>query len=84
MIYKRGTGDLFTKDGVFIKRLHCPQGGAGKVTITKDFLGNLKCVGCRRTIVDTSGLGEDEMLRLATMAPKTCFAIDMRRCQVIP
>lgn len=83
MIFRRSTRQLFTDQGVLIKRLDCPKGGMGNVDITRNPEGVVMCAGCRREIMDTAGKGEDELMVAVAKDPNICFMLDLRRCRIV-
>lgn len=77
--YNPQTGELFTDDGTFLKRLHCPFSKNWEDLIQSDLLKGRLCDQCQRTVLDTS-LFEDEVLRqVITSDPQTCLKVDLNQ-----
>jgi hypothetical protein len=68
------TAELFTDDGQFLKRLHCPL-RKGLDGLKEDGAGALFCDSCHREIHDTARLSDDELRQLVARDPEVCLMI---------
>ncbi len=79
MVFNLSTGDLFTLDGTFIKRVHCPKGYSAFGLLGLDRRGRLTCTGCSRHIHDVRLKSEAEVVALVKAEPNACLLLDARR-----
>lgn len=68
------TAELFTDDGQFLKRLHCPL-RKGLEELKGDAAGPLFCDSCHREIHDTAPLGDDDVRLLVAENPQVCLMV---------
>jgi hypothetical protein len=83
VVFNASTGDLFTRDGTFIKKVHCPKGGAAFGFIGVDQCGRLSCHGCERRIHDVRLKSDAEVLSLVKADPKACLLLDIHRLSIL-
>ena len=67
--------DLYTESGVFIKTLHCPY-KMNWNELKKTNLVDRKCSNCDHLIIDTKYQTDEQLLKLISKNPNTCFKID--------
>ena len=68
------TAELFTDEGQFLKRLHCPLRKGGD-ELKGDGEGALFCDSCHREIHDTSRLSDEELRLLVARDPEVCLMV---------
>lgn len=76
MKFNPNTGKLFTDQGDFIKKLHCP------LKKTWDELQNGYCNSCNKSVVDTNNMSDKKVLSLLKSTPKTCIKIDVDNIKI--
>jgi len=76
VIFKKSTGDLFTRAGDFIKKVHCPKGAAAFGLLSVGHDGRLGCQGCSRRIHDARFMSEAEVVALVAQDPKACLLLN--------
>ncbi len=70
--------DIYTDNGVFIKRMDCPY----KMNWNKMEIINRttrKCSNCNHSILDTASIPDEELLKLVRLNPGTCLKIDLNQ-----
>jgi len=67
MIFKLVAKELYSDEGLFIKKLHCPHlikwQRMGKVDGSQDKL----CSSCRKTITDTETISDEQVINLQSL-----------------
>lgn len=70
--------ELFTDNDEFVKKLDCPYNmNWDNLEITSST--NRNCSNCDQTIVDSSYIPENEILKMVKQNPKTCLRIDLNQ-----
>jgi hypothetical protein len=72
------TKELFTNNNEFVKKLSCPYKiNWGELKETTDNLKSRNCSNCNHKIIDTTYFSDNELLKMVTQNPDTCFKIDL-------
>ena len=80
MLFDPQTKKLYTDDGVFIKKLHCPlKMHVAQLQATND---TLFCQQCQHTIVDTANLTEQQLQNIVEKNPEVCIAVSAAQTNV--
>ena len=70
---------LYTDEKVLLKQLHCPYGMSwDSLQTTGDGAVRL-CDVCERSIIDTAGLRDDELLAIVRVNPSTCLRVSLNQ-----
>ena len=78
MKYKIDTKELYTDNGVFVKKMQCPIGvnwenmKPGKSDLER------VCSHCNKSILNVEFLSDDEVLFLLNKRPETCIKINTK------
>jgi hypothetical protein len=76
MIFNPTTGQLFTDEMVFIKKMQCPFNIPWSQLELGEKVGTRNCNKCVREIIDTRFLLDHELLAISQINPNACFKID--------
>ena len=70
--------EVFTNNDEFVKKMDCPYNmNWDNLEITSST--NRNCNNCDQTIIDTSYISDNEILKMVTQNPKTCLRIDLNQ-----
>lgn len=70
------TQSLYTDDGKFLKKLHCPYHMDWSDMDINDAKSR-KCNQCQHAVLDTRQHTEEELSKILTDNPDTCLKIDV-------
>jgi hypothetical protein len=84
MILHTSTQKLYTDDGRFIKKMHCPRSRELFKLISFDASGSINCSGCGKVIHDTTKMDEELVIRLMAVEPGACLMVDQSNCTLVP
>ena len=73
------TRTLFTNDGVFIKKMHCPYRIAWQNLTLTDSKGVRICDLCDKSIHDTAYLSDAAALKMVEEDSGTCLKVDINQ-----
>jgi hypothetical protein len=77
MKYNEKTKELFTDDGLLLKKMNCPENiDWKKMEKGKNDLER-KCSICEKSVLDTSFLSDSEILHVMTMDKSICLKINV-------
>lgn len=78
MKYKIDTKELYTDEGVFVKKMQCKTGiDWEKMESGKNDLERI-CSHCNKSVLDVEFLSDDEILFLLNKKPETCIKINTK------
>ncbi|RYD19759.1 MAG: hypothetical protein EOP88_17735 [Verrucomicrobiaceae bacterium] len=69
------TGDLFTDQGVFLKRMHCPLDKSWSDLSTTDSPRVRHCGNCSNTVHDTAAMTDHDLVELLRQNPHACLKV---------
>lgn len=75
MLFKPATKQLFSDDGTFIKKLHCPNNVQWSNLSQKDGTKNRICSICQRDIFETIDYTDSQIIDLVHKDPTVCLKI---------
>jgi hypothetical protein len=73
------TNKLFSDDGGFIKKLHCPFKVEWETLIGNSENSNRRCGICEREIIDTNHLNDTEIQFIILDNPNTCLKLNFNQ-----
>lgn len=73
------TNKLFSNDGGFIKKLHCPFKVEWETLNGNSENGNRSCGICDREIIDTNHLNDSEILSVIGDKPNACLKLNFNQ-----
>ena len=76
MKFNPNTKQLFTNEGVLIKRLHCPRGLKWSDMRRSDSIQRA-CDFCERNIIDTQNLNDEAVLAIVLQDTSACLKLDL-------
>ena len=77
MNFNPNTNNLYTDKGEFIKQMNCPKDISWEdMDLTSSDL-HRKCKYCKKEVVDTEYLTDEEVLFFANKNPEMCFRIKL-------
>jgi hypothetical protein len=77
MKFNPNTKKLYTDKGEFIKQMHCPKDISWEsMELTSNDLRR-KCEHCKKEVLDTEFLKDEEVLFFTKLNPETCFRIKL-------
>lgn len=79
MIFKLATKELFSDDGSFIKKLHCPYYMKWQKMNDIDGTSDKMCSVCDKTIFDTEKMNDEQVVNLVNKNPDTCLKVDIKQ-----
>lgn len=77
MIFNPITQTLFTNDGQFVKKLHCPYGVRWDGLVEAHGSPHRSCSVCQHPILDTATMSDGELLSKLRSAPDTCLKVEL-------
>lgn len=77
------TNELFTDDGILIKKLHCPLNKQWEDLSQAIHLKGKLCDHCDKVIIDTSLIKDTDLLQIINANPETCLKIDLNQENII-
>jgi hypothetical protein len=83
MIFNPITQTLFTNDGQFVKKLHCPYGVRWDGLVEAHGSPHRSCSVCQHPILDTATMADSELLSKLRSAPDTCLKVDLDQPNLI-
>lgn len=84
MILHTSSQKLFTNDGRFIKKMHCPRSRELSQLLSFEASGAISCSGCGKVIHDTTKMDEEMVIKLITVEPGSCLLVDQTNCAFVP
>ena len=84
MILHSSTQQLFTDDGRFIKKMHCPRSRELFKLLSYGPNGEIGCSGCGKKVYDTTRMTEEMVVRLMTAEQGACLLVDQSNCSIVP
>jgi len=69
--------NLYTDEGAFIKRLHCPYGIGWNQLSTSENGNGRACSLCKKSVEDTSYMTDNMALTCGKDFPDTCFRVNI-------
>ncbi len=82
MQFNPETKALYTDAGELIKVLHCPLRKRWEQLTLLSVSAHRTCASCERTVLDTSGMTEAEVVAAVNTDPSTCLAVSARQSNV--
>jgi hypothetical protein len=79
MKYNPITKELFTDNGTFLKKLHCPLAKQWEELIETNSLKGKMCNQCQKTVFDTALLSDIELQNIITGQPHACVKVDINQ-----
>ena len=79
MKYKVDTSELYTDNGLFVKKMQC------QISVDWDIMMPGKnemeriCSHCNKSVLNTEFISDDEVLFLLTKRPETCIKINAKQ-----
>lgn len=77
------TNQLYTDDGAFIKKLHCPLNSQWEAMDQSSEFRFRNCEGCRRPVYDTAFFKDHVLLQMVKDDPHTCLKVDLNQNNLI-
>lgn len=71
------TRELFTSDGVFIKKLHCERGIEWRLLHESALRNGRACPKCSRLVIDTGTLTDEQAQLLVRHDRSVCFKVSL-------
>lgn len=75
--------ELFTDDGILIKKLHCPLNKQWEDLSQAIHLKGKLCDHCDKVIIDSSLIKDTELLQMININPETCLKVDLNQENII-
>jgi hypothetical protein len=69
------TGDLFTDDGRFLKRLHCPEKMRWEQLSPGTSPAARSCHACEHLVHDTAMMTDQDLVALLQAKPNACLKV---------
>ena len=66
---------IYSNKGVLLKTIHCPKKVSFNSLIRKTDK-HMLCVSCKRNIIDTDNISEEELIDILTEDKDTCLVIN--------
>ena len=79
MRFKKSTNELFTDNGVFIKKISCPLEDASTYLKVNEVTKCTLCNKCHKEVVDISKLTDKEVLNIFEKDPETCVSFSISK-----
>lgn len=79
MIFKLSKKELFSDNGTFIKKLHCPYLIRWKNMSTVDGVSDKMCSICDKTVFDTEAMSDKDVINLIGQDSDACLKIDLNQ-----
>ena len=80
MKYNPSDKTLYTNDGEFIKKLHCPYTSLTWDNLTRiDGSLDRLCGVCEKNVMETKNMSDKSLLALLQDNPDTCLKIDFKQ-----
>jgi hypothetical protein len=76
MKFNPNTRQLFTNEGVLIKRLHCPRGVKWRELRHSDSIQKY-CYFCEKNIIDIQNFDDEAVLAIAMQDTSVCLKLDL-------
>jgi len=73
---------LFTDEGVFVKRLHCPLRMRWSQLRPQEMSQHRRCEECQHQVLDTAAMSDAEISAAVRADPETCLSISPRQANV--
>lgn len=67
--------NIYTEDDVFLKNINCPQKISVKNLVVKS-PKHLLCKSCKKIIIDTEYIKEEELVKILKKDKNTCLKIN--------
>lgn len=83
MLFIKSTKSLFSKNGVLIKKLHCPLNKSWDSLQLMPNSADRKCSECENTVVDTTHLDEEHLSQLCKEDKDICLKVSSRQSNII-
>jgi hypothetical protein len=82
MQFNPETNALYTDAGELVKVLHCPLRKQWNQLVLHPSSAHRTCAECERSVLDTSGMTDAEVLKTVRANPMTCLAVGTRQANV--
>lgn len=83
MLLDPKTHELFTDEGLLIKKLKCPiKVEWDTLMFSPTSVGSRFCKGCNKMVIDTSLLNEGAIIELLKKNPSACLKIDFNQINI--
>lgn len=79
MKFKKSTNQLFTDNGVFIKKVSCPLEDAGAYLEVNEVTKCTLCNKCHKEVVDINNLTDKEVLNIFEKDSETCVSFNISK-----
>lgn len=79
MIFNLSTKELFSDEGDFIKKLHCPYYIKWRELDSSKGSSHKTCGLCKKTIYNSTDMNENQVVDLVTSNPEACLKIDLNQ-----
>ena len=82
MKFNPETKALYTDAGELVKVLHCPLHKKWDQLVSLTVSTHRTCASCEKTVLDTAGMTDAEVLKAVRADASTCFAVDARQSNI--
>lgn len=82
MKFNPKTKSLYTDSGELVKRLHCPLRMQWEQLHPNRINTHRMCTVCERTVFDTAGMTDAELLAKVQIDPLICLSVTARQANV--
>lgn len=83
MIFLLLTQELYTNEGLLIKKMHCPLQKEWEALAPVAGKSAVKhCQHCSKKVLDTAGIPEEALLRMVQKKPELCLKIDLEQANL--
>ena len=72
------TKEVYTDQGVLVKKLYCPLKMQWD-RLLPEVRGERRCEACERSVIDTSELTDEDLLKIVERNPAQCLKIDLQQ-----
>ncbi len=79
MIFKLSTKELFSNEGVFIKKLHCPYYIKWQELDDSKCATHKECSVCNKTIYNSINMNDQQIVDLVARDPEACLKISLNQ-----
>ena len=77
MIFKLATKELYSDEGLLIKKLHCPRLIKWQSMSKVDGSQNKICSSCRKSITDTEAMSDEQVINLIGRDSEACLKVGL-------
>ena len=75
MLFKPETKELFSDNGLFIKKIYCQLNKKRSDLKVIDGSRNKLCTSCQNEIIETADYTDDQLIEIVSIYPNSCFMI---------